>query len=171
MQKFTKRKTLKYNNITHIMAIPKKKNKFTIPPLYDTSVFADGGKTLDIFGNIKAGNSQAAIGQGLGVVQGGMQLGTQIANNLSTSGIGNEVQGTNDINRNDILGTNTSVDSKQTNVFGAAGQGAMTGAQAGQVFGPEGALIGAGVGALAGGISSIFGNEAKQQKADLAQQQ
>jgi len=38
-------------------------------------------------------------------------------------------------------------------------------------FGPAGAAIGAGVGLLAGGISSIFGNKAKQAKADAAKTQ
>ena len=166
------------------MSITKnKKNKFTVPQEYNQSViFAKGGNLysgtqngsnqmnmIDNFG--KNGNTQVGIGQALGVAQDTMQLGSQIGNNLSTSGIGNEVQGVNDISRGDILNTNVNVDSKKTNTFGAAGSGALTGAQAGSQFGLLGAGIGAGVGALAGGISSIFGNHAKQDAAEKAQQQ
>ena len=152
------------------MAIPKKKNKFTVPPLYDTSVFDNGGG-MNIFDNIKNKNTQAALGQGMDVTQGVMQLGSQIGSNLSTSGIGSEVQDINNIGRSDILNTNTNIDSKQTNIGGQALSGAMTGAQAGKSFGAIGMGVGAGIGALAGGLSSVFGNEVKQDKADEAQQQ
>ena len=107
----------------------------------------------------------------LGIAQGAMQLGSQAINNLSTDGIGNEVIGTNDMSRSDILNTNVNVDSRQTNTGGQALSGAMTGAQAGMALGPLGAGIGAGVGLLAGGISSIIGNNKKQKAADLAEQQ
>ena len=107
----------------------------------------------------------------LGAAQGVMQLGSQAINNLSTDGIGNEVVGTNDMSRSDILNTNVNVDSRQANTGGQALSGAMTGAQAGMALGPLGAGIGAGVGLLAGGISSIIGNNKKQKAADLAEQQ
>lgn len=147
----------------------KKNNKFTIPK-NSSNYFADAGN-LNLLQNIKAGNSQAALGQGLGVAQGVMQLGSQAINNLDTSGIGSEVMGTNDMSRNDILNTNVNVDSRQSNVGGQALSGAMTGAQAGMALGHLGAGIGAGVGLLAGGISSIIGNNKKQKAADLAEQQ
>ena len=165
------------------MAITKKKNKFVVPQIYDQSViFASGGNLysgtqnssnqmsiMDNFG--KSGNVQAGIGQALGSLQGVMQLGSQFGNNLSTSGIGSEVQNINDISRGDILNTNIGVDAKKSNVGGQALSGAMTGAQAGSSFGLLGAGIGAGVGALAGGISSIFGNKSKEEAAKKAEEQ
>ena len=111
------------------------------------------------------------LGAYLGAAQGAMQLGSQTIDNLSTEGIGNEVMGTNDMSRADILNTNVNVDSRQTNSGGQALSGAMTGAQAGMAFGPLGAAIGGGVGALAGGISSLIGNHKKQKAAEQAEQQ
>ena len=168
------------------MAITKKKNKFSVPKEYNRSViFASGGQIFDSNGNIfaggadlnllqniKAGNTQSAIGQGLGVAQGGMQLGSQIFGNFDTSGIGKEVQSTNDISRGDIMNSNVNVDSMKSNVAGQSLTGAMTGAKAGMsIAGPLGAGIGAGVGLIGGGLSSIFGNSAKQRKADQEAQQ
>jgi len=136
------------------MAITKKKNKFTVPQEYNQSViFAKGGNLyagtqsgssqMNIFDNFgKNGNVQVGIGQALGATQGAMQLGSQTANNLDTSGIGNEVVGVNDISRNDILNSNTSVDSKTNSVVGSALQGGLSGAQAGSSFGPLGTAIG-----------------------------
>lgn len=165
------------------MAITKKKNKFVVPQIYDQSViFASGGNLysgtqnssnqmsiMDNFG--KSGNVQAGIGQSLESIQGVMQLGSQFGSNLSTNGIGSEVQNINDISRGDILNTNIGVDAKKSNVGGQALSGAMTGAQAGSSFGLLGAGIGAGVGALAGGISSIFGNKSKEEAAKKAEEQ
>lgn len=163
------------------MAITKKKNKFIVPQEYNQSViFASGGQLFDSNGNIfaggadlnllqniKAGNTQSAIGQGLGVVQVATQLGSQIFGNFDTSGIGKEVQSTNDISRGDIMNSNVNVDSMKSNVAGQSLTGAMTGAKAGMsIAGPLGAGIGAGVGLIGGGLSSIFGNSAKQRKAD-----
>lgn len=167
------------------MAITKKKNKFSVPKEYNESIiFARGGQLFDNKGNIfatgadlnllqniKSGNIQTSLGQGLGVAQGTMQLGSQIGSNFDTSGIGSEVMGVNDISRNDILNTNINVDSKQTNVGGQALSGAVSGASAGMQFGGlPGAAIGAGVGLLSGGISSIIGNNSKQLAAQQAEQ-
>ena len=106
---------------------------------------------------------------GLGVAQGVMQLGSQIGNNLSTSSIGHEVQGVQDISRGDIMNTNIHVDSNKTNSLGQAASGALTGAKTGSAFGPVGTAIGAGIGAIAGGVSSIFGNKAKEKAAQKAE--
>lgn len=165
------------------MAITKKKNKFIVPQEYNQSViFAKGGNLysgmqngssqmniIDNFG--KNGNAQAGIGQGLAVVQGATQLGSQIFGNFDTSGIGKEVQSTNDISRGDIYNSNVNVASNKSNVAGESLKGTMTGLQAGMQFGPVGAAIGAGVGLIGGGLSSIFGNSAKQRKADQEAQQ
>ena len=156
----------------------KKKNKFVVPREYNQSViFASGGNLysgtqnvssqMNIIDNFsKNGNVQAGIGQGLDVVQGATQLGSQIFGNFDTSGIGKEVQSTNDISRGDVMNSNVNVDSMKSNVSGQSLTGAMTGAKAGMAFGPLGAGIGAGVGLIGGGLSSIFGNSAKQRKAD-----
>ena len=156
----------------------KKKNKFIVPQEYNQSViFASGGQLFDskenifasgaglnLLQNIKAGNTQPAIGQGLAVVQGASQLGSQIFGNFDTSGIGKEVQSTNDISRGDIYNSNVNVASNKSNVAGESLKGTMTGLQAGMQFGPVGAAIGAGVGLIGGGLSSIFGNSAKQRR-------
>ena len=168
------------------MAITKKKNKFSVSKEYNRSViFASGGQIFDSNGNIfaggadlnllqniKAGNTQSAIGQGLEVVQGATQLGSQIFGNFDISGVGKEVQFTNDISRGDIINSNVNVDSMKSNVAGQSLTGAMTGAKAGMsIAGPLGAGIGAGVGLIGSGLSSIFGNSAKQRKADQEAQQ
>ena len=168
------------------MATIKKKNKFTVPKEYNRSViFASGGQLFDSKGNIfasgadlnllqniKAGNTQSAIGQGLEVVQGATQFGSQIFGNFDTSGVGKEVQSTNDISRGDIMNSNVNVDSMKSNVAGQSLTGAMTGAKAGMsIAGPLGAGIGAGVGLIGSGLSSIFGNRAKQRKANEEAQQ
>lgn len=177
----------------------KKLNKFVVPREYNQSaIFAKGGNLYPLGGISVTGGPDmskilagapakfASANQGagattglnipgvsgyLGAAQGIMQLGSQAINNLSTDGIGNEVVGTNDMSRSDILNTNVNVDSRQANTGGQALNGAMTGAQAGMALGPLGAGIGAGVGLLAGGISSIIGNNKKQKAADLAEQQ
>jgi len=109
--------------------------------------------------------------KGLGATKGVMQLGSQALSNLSTEGIGSEVEDINDISRGDILNTTVKVDSNKTNTLGQAASGALTGAQAGMAFGPLGAGVGAGIGLLAGGLSSIFGNKAKEKAAHRAEQQ
>ena len=136
-----------------------------------SKILSGGVSKLNATGAVKAPTTTPGPGAYLGAAQGAMQLGSQAINNLSTDGIGNEVVGTNDMSRSDILNTNVNVDSRQTNTGGQALSGAMTGAQAGMALGPLGAGIGAGVGLLAGGISSIIGNNKKQKAADLAEQQ
>ena len=166
------------------MAITKKKNKFTVPQKYNQSViFAKGGNLysgiqngssqMNMIDNFrKNGNIQTGIEQGLEAVQGATQLGSQIFGNFDTSGVGKEVQSTNDISRGDIMNSNVNVDPMKSNVAGQSLTGAMTGAKAGlSIAGPLGAGIGAGVGLIGGGLSSIFGNSAKQRKADQEAQQ
>ena len=109
--------------------------------------------------------------QGLAIGHGAMQLGSQISSNLSTSGIGSEVEDVNDISRGDILNTNVNVATNKTNSLGQAASGALAGAKAGAALGPLGAAIGGGIGAIAGGISSIFGNKSKERAAQKAEQQ
>ena len=121
---------------------------------------------------LKAQTSAPGVGAYLEAAQGAMQLGSQIFGNFDTSGIGKEVQSTNDISRGDIMNSNVNVDSMKSNVAGQSLTGAMTGAKAGMsIAGPLGAGIGAGVGLIGGGLSSIFGNSAKQRKADKEAQQ
>lgn len=48
--------------------------------------------------------------------------------------------------------------------------GAKEGAAIGTIFGPEGTLIGAGAGALIGGVSSLFGAEGKQRQLNAQRQ-
>ena len=138
-----------------------------------SKITASGVSKLNAAGAIKAPGAGLAqgLGQGLAVAQGAMQLGSQVIDNLDASGIGKEVVGTGQMTRGDILNTNVNVDSNQTNVGGQALSGAMTGASAGMAFGPLGAAIGGGVGLLAGGISSLVGNNKKQGIADAAEQQ
>ena len=119
----------------------------------------------------KAQTSAPGVGAYLGAAQGAMQLGSQIFGNFDTSGVGKEVQSTNDISRGDIMNSNVNVDSNKSNVAGESLKGTMTGLQAGAQFGLMGAAIGAGVGLIGGGISSIFGNSAKQRKANEAAEQ
>jgi hypothetical protein len=133
-----------------------------------SKITQQGVDKLNAAGAVKA--PTPGLGAYLGAAQGAMQLGSQAINNLDTSGIGNEVVGTSEMSRNDILNTNVNVDSKQTNVGGQALSGAMTGASAGMAFGPLGAAIGGGVGLLAGGISSLVGNDKKQRVAEQAEQ-
>jgi len=120
----------------------------------------------------KAQTSAPGVGAYLGAAQGAMQLGSQTFGNFDTSGIGKEVQSTNDISRGDIMNSNVNVDSMKSNVAGQSLTGAMTGAKAGMsIAGPLGAGIGAGVGLIGSGLSSIFGNRAKQRKANEEAQQ
>ena len=120
----------------------------------------------------KAQTSVPGVGAYLGAAQGAMQLGSQIFGNFDTSGDGKEVQSTNDISRGDIMNSNVNVDSMKSNVAGQSLTGAMTGAKACMsIAGPRGAGIGAGVGLIGSGLSSIFGNRAKQRKADQEAQQ
>lgn len=155
----------------------KKKCKKIKPILNDGNVFWSGGSIVDNIKVAKAGGvdaaaaGQTALGQGLGVAQGAMQLGSQAVNNFDTSGIGDEVVNTSQISRGDILNSNTSVDSNQTNAAGQGLSGALTGAQAGMAFGPGGAAIGAGIGLISGAGSAILGNNKKQRISDRAEQQ
>ena len=135
-----------------------------------SKITQQGVDKLNAAGAVKAPTTPG-LGAYLGAAQGVMQLGSQAIGNLDTSGIGSEVVGTNDMSRNDILNTNVNVDSKQSNVGGQALSGAITGASAGMAFGPLGAAIGGGVGLLAGGISSLVGNNNKQDAANQAEQQ
>jgi hypothetical protein len=134
-----------------------------------SKITAGGVSKLNAAGAVKA--PVPGIGAYLGTAQGAVQLGSQVIDNLDTSGIGKEVAGTGQMTRGDILNTNVNVDSGKTNVGGQALSGAMTGASAGLALGPLGALVGGGIGALAGGISSLIGNEKKQKAADAAEQQ
>ena len=138
-----------------------------------SKITQQGVGKLNAVGAIKPPTTPQSPGIGayLGAAQGVMQLGSQAISNFDTSGIGSEVVGTQDMSRNDILNTNVNVDSKQSNVGGQALSGAMTGATAGMAFGPLGAAIGGGVGLLASGISSIIGNNNKQDAANQAEQQ
>lgn len=126
--------------------------------LSNISTFTAGGK-----GSSAAG--QAALGQGIGILQGAGSLFSQAAGNFDTSGIGKEVQNTNDISRADVLNKSAEVDAMKSNTAGQALSGGLTGIQAGMSFGPVGAAIGGGIGALVGGISSIFGNKEKEELA------
>lgn len=134
------------------------------------SINASASKTLNGMGSTPIkGSAGLNIGPYLGAAQGAFQLGSQFASNMDTSGIGNEVVGTNDMSRSDILNTQVDVNSNKSNTLGQAASGAMTGVQAGMSFGPVGAAIGAGVGLISGGLSSILGNSDKQRKADEAE--
>ena len=154
----------------------KKKCKKIKPILNDGNVFWSGGSIVDNIKVAKAGGvdaaaaGQAALGQGLGVAQGAMQLGSQIATNFDTSGIGDEVVNTSALSRGDVLNSNTNVDSNQTNAAGQGLSGMMTGLNAGKDFGIGGAAIGAGIGLIAGAGSAILGNNKKQLVADRAEQ-
>jgi hypothetical protein len=133
------------------------------------------GSAASSLGGTSAAKSAAAGATGassyLGAAQGAVELGAQMFNNFDTSGIGKEVQSTNDMSRADIQNQMVSVDSNKSNVAGQSLSGTLTGAKAGMGFGPAGAAIGAGIGLVGGLASSIFGNQAKQRKADEAARQ
>lgn len=96
------------------------------------SINASASKTLNGMGSTPInGSAGLNISPYLGAAQGAFQLGSQFASNMDTSGIGNEVVGTNDMSRSDILNTQVDVNSNKSNTLGQAASGAMTGAQAG----------------------------------------
>lgn len=176
-----------------------KKNckKKPIKPILDSNKFNFGGLATGTgFGqavdmnalNLKAGADMSRLAKsappapagipgmdsimpGLGVAQGAMELGTQIAGNLNTDGIGKEVVGTHEMSRGDILNTNVSVDANKSNVFGESAKGMATGLKAGMAFGPMGAGIGAAAGLIGGLGSSLIGNAKKQNLAERAEDQ
>lgn len=170
------------------MAIKKKRNKFVIPREYNQSaIFAKGGNLYEptlqnagqssylglptdfkssAAGQFAAGNVGAGLSGALGAIPGVMGLMNSTIKNFDTSGVGKEVVGTNDMTRNDILNTNVNVDAQQKGAGAIAGDAASAAMAGMQVAGPWGALAG-----LVPIATGIFGNEAKQKKAEQAEQQ
>lgn len=158
--------------------VKKKLNKFVVPREYNQSaIFAKGGNLYELgglptdfkssaAGQFASGNIGAGLSGALGAAPGIMGLANSTIKDFDTSGIGKEVIGTQDMTRNDILNTNVNVDSQQKG-FGAIAGDAASAAMAGmQVAGPWGALAG-----LVPIATGIFGNEAKQNKAEQAERQ
>jgi len=156
----------------------KKLNKFVVPREYNQSaIFAKGGNLYKLgglptdfkssaAGQFAAGNVGAGLSGALGAAPGIMGLANSTIKDFDTSGIGKEVVGTQDMTRSDILNTNVNVDTQQKG-FGAIAGDAASAAMAGmQVAGPWGALAG-----LVPIATGIFGNEAKQNKAEQAERQ
>ena len=171
-----------------------------IPQKFDTSFNSPGGLDYSLMGEKKglanpnvlnidknnlgnssrvnaagaAGASTASgpgVGAYIGAATGAFDIFNSSKENLSTKNIGKEVENTADISRDDIMSTNVEVDPQKTNVAGQALSGLAKGAQAGSAFGPIGMAIGAGVGYWSQGLSSLFGNKAKERAAQKAEEQ
>ena len=166
----------------------KKLNKFVVPKEYNQSIiFAKGGNLYEptlqtqgqssflglptdfkssAAGQFASGNIGAGLSGAVGALPGVMGLMNSTIKDFDYSGIGKEVVGTSDMSRSDILNTNVDVDAQQKGfgaIAGDAASAAMTGMQ---VAGPLGALAG-----LVPIATGIFGNKAKQNKAEQAERQ
>lgn len=151
------------------------KKKQTIKGKKPFNSFAVGGNILD---NIKLGQQgdkaaqQAAMSQGLGVAGGVMDLTSSAIGNLQTEkyNVANFNAGSLDSLQGQASGY-IAPKAQVESVAGNAAQGALKGAKAGMAFGPWGAPIGAGVGLLSEGITTVIGNRKEREAAAKANAQ
>lgn len=130
-----------------------KKNKKIV---YKPNVFATGGFTLE---------------QGMGAASGVLDLTTSAVGNLKTDTYNPQVfnAGANDSLMAQIAAY-TPEKAHTESVAGNAMSGALKGAQTGMAFGPWGAAIGAGVGLLGEGITTLLGNNKEKEAAKKAEE-
>lgn len=130
-----------------------KKNKKIV---YKPNVFATGGFTLE---------------QGMGAASGVLDLTTSAVGNLKTDTYNPQVfnAGSNDSLMAQIAAY-TPEKAHTESVAGNAMSGALKGAQTGMAFGPWGAAIGAGVGLLGEGITTLIGNNKEKEAAKKAEE-
>lgn len=114
--------------------------------------------------------SSMDIGAAAGVLSGASSIYDGIMNNLNTPEV--ELMDMQAQNKNDLLNRGTAYAQQggynnqlgSTNVAGSTLSMAGTGAAAGMALGPLGAVVGGGIGAIGGLVSSIFGNNKKRKR-------
>lgn len=114
--------------------------------------------------------SMETIGAAAGMLSGASSMYDGIMNNLNAPDV--ELMNMQAQNKNDLLSRGNQFTQQggyanqlgKTNVAGSALSMAGTGATAGMALGPLGAVIGGGIGAIGGAVSSIFGNSKRRRK-------
>lgn len=114
--------------------------------------------------------SMETIGAAAGMVSGAASMYEGIMGNLNAPDV--ELMNMQAQNKNDLLNRGNQFVQQggyanqlgKTNAAGSALSMAGTGATAGMALGPLGAVIGGGIGAIGGAVSSIFGNSKRRRK-------
>ncbi len=114
--------------------------------------------------------SMDMLGASAGMLNGASSMYEGIMGNLNAPDV--ELMNMQAQNKNDLLSRGNQFTQQggyanqlgETNVAGSALSMAGTGAAAGMALGPLGAVIGGGIGAIGGAVSSIFGNNKRRRK-------